>query len=61
MTGSNCCCPNDSHGKLINEHKDLGRVILSHDMNIYIAGDGTNQNVIVVIYDIFGFNSGRNR
>lgn len=55
------CCPKGSYGKLENIHLDKGVVMNSQGMDIYVAGKGTSDKVIVFIYDIFGFNSGRSR
>lgn len=55
------CCPKGSYGKLDNIHLDRGVVETVDGMDVYIAGKGTSNQVIVFIYDIFGFNSGRSR
>ena len=55
------CCPKGSHGKLSNNYLDKGVIDNIDGMNVYIAGKGTSDKVIVFIYDIFGFNSGRSR
>jgi hypothetical protein len=40
---------------------DRGVIETVQGMNVYIAGKGQSGKVIVFIYDIFGFNSGRSR
>jgi len=70
---SSTCCPTDSHaaksdtggGLFPNEDNvslgSLGSVVTLNDssLNAYVVGDGPS--AVVVIYDIFGFTSGRTR
>jgi dienelactone hydrolase len=59
--GKDICCPKGSHGPLVNNYVDRGVIENVQGMNVYIAGKGQSGKVIVFIYDIFGFNSGRSR
>ncbi len=59
--GGEVCCPKGSYGKLNCNYKDRGVIENVDGMDIYIAGKGTSSKVIVFIYDIFGFSSGRSR
>jgi dienelactone hydrolase len=55
------CCPKGSHGRLDNNHVDRGTITNVDGMDVYVSKKEGSQKVIVFIYDIFGFNSGRSR
>jgi dienelactone hydrolase len=59
--GGEVCCPKGSYGKLNTNYKWRGTIENVDGMNVYMSGKGTSSKVIVFIYDIFGFNSGRSR
>ena len=61
IMSADICCPKGSYGKLCTNYQDKGVVETVDGMDVYISGKGTSSKVIVFIYDIFGFKSGRSR
>lgn len=55
------CCPHGAHKKHLAEEKPKGVVQQYEDLSIYCANKNKSENVIIVMYDIFGFDSGRNK
>ena len=53
---SSICCPNDSLPAVRSNYSPKGSHIVLNDLPIYEIGDSSN--VIIVAYDIYGFENG---
>ena len=53
------CCPIGSEPALITDYKPLGTEIEIDGLPVYTNGAG--ENVIIVFYDIYGYNGGRTK
>jgi dienelactone hydrolase len=55
------CCPPNSLGYLQNTYSSKGSETLFGTTDVYISGDASSNNVVVMIPDVYGWKGGRMR